>query len=138
MVATSLVETASSVHPPAVSATIGDIKGGTSEVEVVAVRIARIDAEVPVACVKEQGTVEIGGCAVEIPLPRVENIAQVEVAALPVGAKHIVLAGNTHEVVEVYLVGSLILSVSEVELISHLIGEEEGFVASLLVRHGAC
>ena len=68
-IATPLIVAASVVHAPTVTATIGYVEVGTSEVEIVAVRIAGIDAEVPVACIPNQRAVEIGGCTEQIPLP---------------------------------------------------------------------
>ena len=46
----AIVIAAIAMYVPGMSATIGGIEVGTSEVEVVTVRIAGIDAEVPVAC----------------------------------------------------------------------------------------
>ena len=106
-----MIVAATTIEVPAVASTVGGIEVWTSEIEVVAMRIAGIDAEVPVACIPVERTVEIGGGTESIPLPGVENIVQVEVAALPVDTEHIVDSGHTHQVVEVDLVGSLILSV---------------------------
>ena len=138
LVATVLIEATASVHAPAVSATVGDVEVWTSEVEVVAARIAGIDAEVPVASLPEQGTVEIGCGAESLPLPGIENVAQVQVAALPIGAEHIVTAGDAHQIVEIDLVGGLILSIGKVQLIGHLVGQEQGFAAGLFITHGVC
>ncbi len=49
VVAAAFIVAASSVAPPTVSATIGDVDGWPAEVEVVATRIACVDTEVPVA-----------------------------------------------------------------------------------------
>ena len=138
VIPTSLIIAVAVVHPPAVASTIGNIEAGTTEVEVVTMRVAGIDTEVPIAGFPEQGTVEVGSCAEQIPLPREQNIAQIQVAALPIRAEHIVLAGDSHEVIEVYLVGSLILSIAQIQLVSHLVGEEEGLFTCLLIGHGIC
>ncbi len=137
-VTASFVEAAPVVHPPAVASTIGDEEVGTAKVEIVAVWVAGIDAEVPVACIPEERAVEIGGCTEHVPLPGEQNIAEVQVAALPVGAEHIILAGDAHEVVEIYFVGCLVLSIAQVQLVGHLVGEEEGLVACLFVGHCIC
>ena len=135
VLAVAIVVTAISMNMPGMSATIGGIEVRTSEVEVVTMRIAGIDAEVPVACLPVEGTVEIAGCDKGIPLPVEKNITQIEVATLPVDAKHIVTAGHTHQIVEVDFITSLILLVGEVELIGHLISQEQSLVAGLLETH---
>ena len=65
----TIVVTAISMDMPGMSATIGGIESRTPEEEVVAVRIAGIDAEVPVACLPVEWTIEIGGCYKGVPLP---------------------------------------------------------------------
>ena len=107
----ALVEATAVVHVPAVSTTIRSVEVGTAEVEVVAMGIAGVDAEVPVASVPVEGTIEIGGCAQGFPLPRVEHVAQVEIATLPVGTEHIVAAGDAHQIVEVYFIDGLVLGI---------------------------
>ena len=119
MVGTSMVIAVSAIHVPAVSTPVGGIEVGTSVEEIVAVGIAGIDAEMPIACI-----------------PVEKDVAQVEVTTLPVGTIHIVYAGDTHEVVEVDFVRCLVLGISQVELVGHLVGEEQGLVAGLLVAHG--
>ena len=123
---------------PGVVATISVIEMRTSEVEVVTVWVTGVNAEVPVAGVPVQWTIEIGCCEEGIPLPVKQDIAQVEVTALPVGSVHIVTAGDTHQIVEIDLIGCLVLFVSEIQLISHLVGQEQGFIASLLIAHCVC
>ena len=123
---------------PGMGTAIGVVEVRTSEVEVVTVRIAGIDAEVPVTSVPVQRTIEIGCCYEGIPLPVVQDIAQVEITALPVGSVHIVTAGDTHQVVEIDLIGCLVLLVSQIQLVGHLVGQEQGLVASLLIAHCVC
>ena len=132
---TSLIETASTIRAPAVSPTVRDIEVRTSEVEVVATRIAGVDAKVPVACIPVQRAIEIGGGTEGFPLPRIENVAEVEVATLPVGTEDVGTARNTHQVVEVDLVGSLILLVGQIQLVCHLVGQEQSFAPGLFVTH---
>ena len=117
VLAVAIVVTTISMNMPGMSATIGGIEVRTSEVEVVTMRIAGIDAEVPVACLPVEGTVEIAGCNEGIPLPVEKDIAQIEVATLPIYTKYIVAARHTHQIVEVDFITSLILLVGEVELI---------------------
>ena len=130
-----IVVSVRAVKMPGVCTTIGSIECRTSEVEVVAVRIAGIDAEVPITCAPVQWAVEVVGCDVCLPLCVEQNVAQVAVAALPVVAIDIVVARHTHQVVEVDFVGGLILFVGEVQLVSHFIGQEQCLVASLFVTH---
>ena len=137
-VVTAAIPRAAAVHVPGVSATIFYIKRRSSEEEVIAVRIACVDAKVPVACVPVERTKEVGCITERAILPREQYVAEVEAAALPVGAVEVVDGAHTHQVVEVYLVGCLILLVGEVQFISHLVGEEQGLLASLLIAHGLC
>ena len=138
MVAVTMVVAGAADPVPSMGAAIGVIEMGTSEVEVVTVRITGIDAEVPVTGVPIQWAVEIGSCYESIPLPVEKDIAQVEIAALPVGSVHIVTAGDTHQIVQIDLIGCLVLLVSQVQLVCHLVGQEQGFVASLLITHCVC
>ena len=135
MVAVVIVVTMCTVQMPGVCPTIGSVESGTSEVEVVAVWIAGIDAEVPIAVAPEQRTVEVTGCDVCLPLCVIQYVAEVAVAALPVVTIDIVITRHTHQVVEIDLVGGLILFISQIQLISHLIGQEQSLVASLFITH---
>ena len=134
--AVAVIIAVSAYSVPGVVATISVIEMRTSEVEVVTVRVTGVNAEVPVAGVPVQRTIEIGCCEEGIPLPVKQDIAQVEVTALPVGTIYVVIAGDTHQVVEVNLVGSLILLVRQVQLVSHLVRQEECLVTCLFVTHG--
>ena len=129
---------APAVHVPAVTAAIGGVEVWPTEVVIVAMRIAGIDAEVPVACLPTEGAEEIGGCAVEVPLPAIENVVEIGIAALPVGPEHVVSSRHSHQIVEIYLIGSFVLGIREIQLIGHLVRQEQGFAAGLLVTHGTC
>jgi hypothetical protein len=135
MLSAVIIVSTSSMYMPGMSTTISGIEVWTSEVEVVTVRIAGIDAEVPVACLPVEGTIEIAGCKIGIPLPVEKDITQIKVATLPVDAKYIVATSHTHQIIEVDFITSLILLVSEVELIGHLISQEQSLVAGLLETH---
>jgi len=100
---------AAAMITPAMSSTIGAIEVRTTEVEVATVRIAGVNAEVPVTCIPVERTVEIGCCTEQLPLPAVEYIVKVGITTLPVCAKDIVSAGDTHQIIKIYLIGSLIL-----------------------------
>jgi len=136
VISATVVVAAIAVDMPRMSATIGDIEVRTSEVEVVAMRIAGIDAEVPVAGLPVEGAIEIGGCQEGVPLPVEKNITQVKVTTLPVNTEYIVATSHTHQIVEIDLIASLVLLVGEVELIGHLIGQEQSLVTGLLETHG--
>ena len=132
---TTVVPRASVVVVPSMSAAVGVPEVRTSEVEIVAIRVAGIDAEVPVACIPVERTIEVGSCAVGCILPVEENIAQIEVTASPVCSIKVVARVDAHQIVEVHLVGSFVLLFGEVQLVSHLVGEEQSLLASLLVAH---
>ena len=135
-VGATVIVAATAVHVPAVSATIGGIEMRASEIVVVTMRIAGINGKMPVACAPVKRTEEIRGCAEHIPLPAIEDIAQVEVAALPVGTINVIHARDAHQVVEVDLVRCFVLGISQVELVGHLVGQEQSFPAGLLIAHG--
>lgn len=84
------------------SATIVYVYSRTIEVEVVAVRIACVNAEVPVASVEVERTIEVGCVAESTILPVEQNVAHVEIAVAPVGPIQVVDSIYTHKVVEVY------------------------------------
>ena len=100
--------------------------------------IVREDAEVPVACVPVEWTIEVFCCAEATILPIPEDVAQVEVTSCPVCSIAVVHGVYTHEVVEVYLVCCLILLFCQVKLVCHLIGEEQSLLTSLLITHCVC
>jgi len=122
VLAMAMIVAVSAYSVPGVGTTIGVIEMRTSEVEVVSMRVTGIDAEVPVTGIPIQRAIEIRSCDESIPLPVKEDIAQIEITALPVGPIHIVTTGDTHQIVEIDLIGCLVLFVSEIQLISHLVG----------------
>jgi hypothetical protein len=136
VLAMMLIVASPAVHPPAVPTTVGHIEVRTSEVEVVTVRVAGIDAEMPVACFPEERTIEIGGGQIGFPLPSMQDELQVGIAALPVEAKHVVTTSDTHQIIKVDFVGSLILGIGQIQLVCHLVGQEQGLSPCLLVAHG--
>ena len=133
---TSMIPAPTAIHPPTMTATVLYIKVWTTEEEVVAMRITGIDAEVPETARPIKRTVEIAGCAKGIVLPIPENIAQVEVTLPPIYAIKVVVIIDTHEIIEVNLISSLVLVISKIQFVCHLIREEECLLASLLIAHG--
>ena len=116
-------------------AAVGVVKHRASEVEIVAVRVAGVDSEPPIARFIIERTVEIIGCTVGTILPIVEDIAQVGVPSAPIYAVKVVVSVDAHEVVEIDFVSSLILIVGQIEFVSHLVGKEKGLLACLFVAH---
>lgn len=131
----SMIPRLATMSVPAVVTTIGCPKGRASEIEVFAVRIACIDAEMPVARLPIERTIEIG-CIEECTiLPVEEDITQVEIASCPVFSIEVVGRGDTHKVVEVDLIASLVLFFREVKFICHLVGKKQSLLTSLFVTH---
>ena len=138
VLAMAVIVAVSAYSVPGVGTMIRVVEMRTSEIEVVTVWVTGIDAEVPITGVPVQRTIEIRSCDEGIPLPVKQDIAQIEITALPIGSVHIVTAGDTHQVVEIDLIGCLVLLVSEIQLISHLVGQEQGLVAGLFIAHCVC
>lgn len=121
---------------PAVASTVHGVKVRCTKIKVVTVWIAGVHTEVPIACVPIKRAIKIGGVAVHAILPIEQNVTQVQVAALPVEAVQVVVVVDAHQVVEVNLVCSLILVIGEVQLVSHLVRQEQGLPTRLIVTHG--
>ena len=114
---------------------IAGIKDGTAEVEVVAVRIAGIYSEVPVASFPVEWTIEVAGGTERLPLPVQQHVAHIQITTLPIGSIDVVVTGHTHQVVQIDFVGSLVLLVGQVQLVGHLVRQEQCLVACLLKAH---
>ena len=61
----SVIPASVSVYSPTMTSTVRNVEVRATEVEVVAARIAGVDAEVPVTCVPVERTVEVGGIETE-------------------------------------------------------------------------
>lgn len=118
------------------ASTVHGVKVRCTEIEVVTVWIAGVHTEVPIACIPIKRAIEIGGIAVHAVLPIKQNVTQVQIAALPVESEQVVIVVDAHQVVEVNLVCSLILVIGEVQLVSHLVRQEQGLPTRLVVTHG--
>ena len=136
MVAQSIVVSVSAMTVPGMSTAIGGIEHGAPEVEKVAMGIIGIYSEVPESVSPCQGTVEVADATECRPLPIEQDVAEVAVTLLPVVTIHIIITGNSHQVVQIDFVGCLILLITQIQFISHLVCQEEGFIASLFVAHG--
>ena len=134
--AAAMIPGATAVVVPAVTAIVAIVEVRTTEIVVVAIGVAGIDAEVPVTCVPVEGAIEVAGCAICCILPIEQNITEVKVTMRPVGSIQVVVAVDTHQIIEVYLVGGLVLILCEVQLVCHLVRKEQGLLTCLLVAHG--
>ena len=134
----SVIIAMSSMSVPGMSATIGIIEMRTSEVEVVTMWITTVYAEVPETSLPIKRTIEVACCYIGTPLPVEQDIAQVQISALPIGAEYIRTACDTHQIVEVDLICSLVLIVSQIQLVSHLISQEQRLISGLFVAHCTC
>ena len=134
----SMIVAVTAYTVPGMSSAIGVPEMWTAEIEVAAVWIASIDTEVPVAGVPVKRTVEIACCTECAILPVEQDIAQIKVTTSPVFTIEVCLRLNTQEVVEVYFVGGFILIFGEIQLVSHLVGQEQGLLTGLLVAHCLC
>jgi len=134
----SVIPAVSSVVSPAMTSSVVKEECWASEVEVASIRIDGVNSEVPVPCVPIERAVEIVGSAIESILPVEEYVTQVEVTSCPVVGIKVTCHINVHQVVEVNLVSGLILVVGEIELVCHLVGQEEGLLPCLLIAHGLC
>ena len=117
---------------------VGDIDIRATKEEVVTMRIARVDAEVPVTAVPVKRTIEIGCVNIGAVLPVKQHIAQVEITLTPIDTIEVIIRVDAHQVIEIDLVGSLILRIRQVELVSHLVGQEQSLLACLLITPGRC
>ena len=132
------VVVATVVVMPRVTSVVCVIERWTTEVEECTVWIASEDTEVPVTAAPVERTIEVESVAISSVLPFCEDVAHIEVTVCPVNSVEVRLSVDAKKVVEVDLVSCLVLVVSEVELISHLISEEQSLFTSLLKAHSVC
>ena len=114
-ISTSAVPASSSVHVPAVSASVYGVEVRASEEEVVSARVSCVDGEMPVASVPVEWAIEVSGSQEGSVLPVEENVAQVGVALSPVCSIQVVVSVYPHEVIQVHFVCSLILVVGKID-----------------------
>jgi len=111
-----------SIVVPAVSAAIDVHESRSAKVKVVAVRIASVYSEVPIARIPVQRTIEIVSCAVGTVLPIEQYVTQIQIASRPINAVQVVWCHYVHQIIQVYFVSSLVLCFVQIELIRHLVG----------------
>ena len=94
--------------------------------------IVRVNCECPSTSLPSHGAIEVGQSHVLVVLPRSQHEAQVCVTTIPPDAKHVAMTVQAHQVVEVDLVDCLILCSCEIQLVSHLVREEQSLGDFLL------
>ena len=104
-------------------------------VEETASVIVSVHCECPTTCMPSHRTIEVGECHILVELPGVQHEAEVCIAAIPPDAEDISVSVQTHQVVEIDLIDCLILCSGKVELVSHLVREEEGIVLCCIIAH---
>ena len=134
----SVIPTAVAVAVPTVSAVVDEYEVGASEVEIIAMRIACVDGKVPITTVPVERTIKVAGCTISAVLPVEQYVAQVQITTVPIHAIQVVIVVYPHEIVEVYLVGGLVLSVVQIQFVSHLVRKEKSLFACLGVAHCVC
>ena len=97
--------------------------------------VVRVHCKRPAAGLPCYRTIEVGESHILVILPAVQDIAEISVTAVPPDAEDITISIQAHQVVEIDLIDSLILCSGEVELVSHLVREEEGFVLCCVIAH---
>ena len=107
----------------------------SAEVEVVTMWITSVDTEVPIAVMPIQWAIEVARSDECSPLCIQQHIAQITITTLPIVAIYIIITCYSHQIVEVYLVCSLILFICQVQLVCHFISQEQRLVASLFITH---
>lgn len=137
IISTSLIVTPIAVVTPAVIAIVGSIVAGTCIVEVMAVRIVRIDAENEAALPVYRAIEIITGHIGAVLIGR-EHEAQVLITALPIEAKDIITHSQSCQIVKIDLIDSFVLCVAQVQFVSHLICQEKSFPTSLIERYSLC
>ena len=111
---TSFIPTAATIMTPAMPTAIYGNEMGTAEIEISAMGIPYIDGETPKAVSPHQGAIEIAGGHISVVLPTQQDIAQVQVALRPTPAIEVIIAVDTHQVIQVDFVGGLVLVIGEI------------------------
>lgn len=135
---TSVIPAATAVVMPTVSAAIYIEEMWTAIVEVVAMRVARIDTEVPVTSIPVDRTIEVRGTAEQLILPVEQDVTHIQVTVVPVCSVEVGTGVHAQQVVEVDLVCCLILILGQVQLVSHFVSQEQRLLAGLLISHCVC
>ena len=127
------VESVVEVHV-SVSTVIGKVHVRMMEEEMPSV-VNGVDGEEPATSVPSKGTQEIVGCIEEIPLPVVEEMAEIRQTIIQVSSSHVFCSSHAEQIVEIYLIGVFILLVVQIQLVGHLVRQVQCFLTSGFVIH---
>lgn len=133
-VRTAVCIVAGSKMEAAMSAMIGHIHPRTV-IEEMRVMVVGIDGKIPSRSAPHHRTQEIVGCQKQIVLPIVEDVAEVGAAIAEASAIQVDARVQAEQIIHIDFVGIIILIGIEIELVCHLVGEEQCSFASLLVTH---
>lgn len=111
--------------------TIGIESVRTRTEELVAVGIVGVNTEVPAVVRPHHRTIEVGNSHIAVVLPAVEHVAQAVVTIYPAAAEDVGVGYQTHHIVKIDFIHCLVLTGVEIQLVSHLIGQEQGLGAGL-------
>lgn len=128
----------SAVVVPAVAATVSYVHVRPAEIKIMAARIAGVYGEMPHSGCPVQRPVKVRGGAERAVLPVKEDVAEVEVALPPVCAVEVVWRVDAHQVVQVHFISGVVLCLGQVQLVCHLVRQEQSLVARLFVAHRPC
>ena len=118
-----------------VTATIAEIHVRTV-VEETANGIVTVDGIVPCATVPEEGMQEVVCSSKQRVLPIQQDVTQVGIAIGQVVTVGIVCGLHTQQIIQVDLIAVFILLFVQIQLIGHLVREEQSLLASLVIAHG--
>lgn len=108
---------------------------GAREV-IIAAAVIIENREIPCRAYPTDGAVEVIECHIKVVLPTVQNVAHVGVAILPVIPVNVVHGVDAEQIVQVNLISTVVLVGRKVELIGHLVGKEQSFLAGSFVTQG--
>ena len=95
--------------------------------------IMSVYCECPSTSLPSHGAIEMVQCYILVILPRSQHKAEVCIAAIPPDAKHVTMTVQAHQEVEVDLVDCLILCSGKVQLVGHLVAQEQSLVLCCVV-----
>lgn len=99
--------------------------------------VVTVDGEQPGTTVPCQRTEEVVGSCEERVLPVIKDMTEVGIAIGKIIAIKVGLGAYAQEVIQIDLVAIVVLLLVEVQLISHLVGEETRLLAGFFIVHSA-
>ena len=94
-----------------------------------------VDCKADYVVIDTDRFVEVGGSQVMPVLPAGEYPLELALSTVPENSENVRSAHQTYEVIVIDLINCIILCIGEIELISHLIGEEQGLCLCSCVAH---